>query len=203
MTTTSRPCPVADARPGVVLASGSPRRREILAALGIVFDVCPADIDEVVLPGEDPVAYVRRLAEAKAATIAVDRPDRVVIAADTTVVIDGEILQKPADPDEARAMARRLSGRTHHVHTGVAVAMGSTGAVDSATSAVTFVPLSAELIEWYVATPEPYDKAGGYALQGAGTAFVERVEGNVANVIGLPVPLLLRLSASIGHSLLP
>ena len=100
-------------------------------------------------------------------------------------------------------MARRLSGRTHHVHTGVAVALGDAGAVDSATSAVTFAPLSDELIEWYVATAEPYDKAGGYALQGAGTAFVERVEGNVANVIGLPVPLLLRLSASIGHPLVP
>lgn len=195
---------MGEARPaGVVLASGSPRRREILAALGVAFEVQAADIDESVLPGEEPLDYVRRLAAAKAAAVAAGRADRLVIAADTTVVIDGEILQKPADPDEARSMARRLSGRTHHVHTGVAVALGRSTVVDSATSAVTFSPLSDELIEWYVATPEPYDKAGGYALQGAGAALVERVDGNVHNVIGLPVPLLLALSASVGRPLLP
>ena len=148
----------------------------------------PADIDETVLPGEAPLDYVQRLAHAKAAVVAARHPDHVVIAADTTVVVDGAILGKPVDVDDARAMARALSGRTHHVHTGIAVTYRGMTAVDVETSAVTFVALSAARIEWYVATPEPYDKAGGYALQGAGTAFVERVDGNVANVIGLPVP---------------
>ena len=187
----------------VVLASGSPRRREILSALGVSFEVHPADVDESVRPAEDARDYVRRLAAAKADAVAASWPGRLVVAADTTVAVDGDILGKPGDADEARAMARRLSGRTHQVHTGVAVVVDGTAAVDVATSDVTFGVLSDELIEWYVALPEPYDKAGGYALQGAGTVFVERVEGNVANVIGLPVPLLLRLAASLGRPLVP
>lgn len=187
----------------VVLASGSPRRREILTALGVEFDVQPADIDESVEPGEAPLDYVRRLAATKARSVVAARRDGVVIAADTTVVIDGEILGKPADIDEARAMARRLSGRTHQVHTGVAVAFDDAVLVDVDTTHVTFTVLSDELIEWYVAQAEPYDKAGGYAIQGAAAAFVERVDGNVANVIGLPVPLLLRLATAAGSPLVP
>ncbi len=187
----------------IVLASGSPRRRQILTALGVDFDVRPADIDESVHPGEAPLDYVRRLAAGKARTVATEIPDRLVVAADTTVVIDGEILGKPAAVAEARAMARRLSGRTHQVHTGVAVAADGAVLVDVETTAVTFSALADDLIEWYVATAEPYDKAGGYALQGAAAAFVERVDGNVANVIGLPVPLLLRLATAIGHPLIP
>jgi septum formation protein len=187
----------------IVLASGSPRRREILTTLGVEFDVSPADIDESVQPGEAPLDYVRRLAATKASAVAASQPDRVVIAADTTVVIDGEILGKPVGIDEARAMARRLSGRTHQVHTGIAVALDGTVLVDVDTTHVTFMALSDELIEWYVSQSEPYDKAGGYALQGAASAFVERVDGNVANVIGLPVPRLLRLAAAAGHPLIP
>jgi nucleoside triphosphate pyrophosphatase len=187
----------------VVLASGSPRRREILTALGVAFDVQPADIDEAVQPGEAPLDYVRRLAASKAGAVAAAQPGRVVVAADTTVVIDGEILGKPAGIDEARAMARRLAGRTHQVLTGIAVAAGGAVLVDVETTHVTFSVLSDDLIEWYVAQSEPYDKAGGYALQGAAAAFVERVDGNVANVIGLPVPLLLRLATEIGHPLVP
>jgi septum formation protein len=186
----------------VVLASGSPRRREILTALGVDFDVQPADIDESVLPGEAPLDYVRRLAASKARAVAASQPDRVVIAADTTVVIDGDILGKPVGIDEARAMARRLSGRTHQVHTGVAVAFDGAVLVDVDTTHVTFSVLSDDLIEWYVGQSEPYDKAGGYALQGAASAFVERVDGNVANVIGLPVPLVLRLAAAAGQPLI-
>jgi septum formation protein len=187
----------------VVLASGSPRRREILTVLGIRFAVQPADIDETVLPGEDAVTYVRRLALAKAATVAETMPDRVVIAADTTVAVDGQILGKPAGADEARSMLRLLSGRTHQVHTGVAVAYGEQVSADVATSQVAFADLPDELVEWYVGLPEPYDKAGGYALQGAGAALVDHVEGNVANIIGLPVPTMLRLAADLGHPLIP
>lgn len=186
----------------IVLASGSPRRREILATLGIAFEVVPADIDETVLPGEAALDYVLRLARSKASAVAAGDGRRLVIAADTTVAIDGEILGKPADLREARSMARRLSGRTHQVHTGVAVACGDALIVDATTTDVTFSPLTDELIEWYVAQPEPYDKAGGYAIQGAGAAFVERVDGNVANVIGLPVPMLLRLAAAVGRPLI-
>jgi septum formation protein len=186
----------------IVLASGSPRRREILTTLGVEFDVHPADIDESVQPGEAPLDYVRRLAATKARAVAASQPDRVVIAADTTVVVDGEILGKPVGIDEARAMARRLSGRTHQVHTGIAVAFDGAVLVDVDTTHVTFLALSDELIEWYVTQSEPYDKAGGYALQGAASAFVERVDGNVANVIGLPVPRLLRLAAAAGHPLI-
>lgn len=187
----------------IVLGSGSPRRREILTWLGLDFEVHPADIDESVLDGEQAVPYVRRLAQSKAAVVAAAHPSRVVIAADTTVAIDGEILGKPDDVEEARRMVRRLAGRTHQVHTGVAVAFDGRIAVDVETTAVTFTPISDEVVEWYVALAEPYDKAGGYGLQGAGAAFVERIEGNAANVIGLPVPLLLRLAATVGHPLLP
>lgn len=187
----------------VVLASGSPRRREILTVLGIRFAVQPADIDESVQAGEDAVAYVRRLALAKARTVADTMPDRVVIAADTTVAVDGRILGKPADADEARSMLWLLSGRTHQVHTGVAVAVGGEAMADVATSDVTFAALDESMVAWYAGLAEPYDKAGGYALQGAGAALVDRVEGNVANIIGLPVPTMLRLAASLGHPLIP
>jgi septum formation protein len=192
----------------------------MLGALGVAFEVRDADIDETVLPGEDPIAYVTRLAMAKAAAVAACYgggdgavPDAgqgvaagggsLVIAADTTVVIGGEILGKPSDRGEATAMMRKLSGRTHHVHTGVAVQRGSAQAVGVATTAVTFLALSDETITWYTSLDEPYDKAGGYALQGAGVALLDRVEGNVANVIGLPVPLLLSLATSLGVTLVP
>jgi septum formation protein len=187
----------------IVLGSGSPRRREILTWLGLDFEVHPADIDESVLEGEHAVEYVRRLATAKSAVVAAAHPGRLVIAADTTVAIDGEILGKPEDVDDARRMVRRLAGRTHQVHTGVAVAADQQLAVDVETTAVTFGSIADDVVEWYVGLAEPYDKAGGYGLQGAGAAFVERIDGNSANVIGLPVPLLLRLAASIGHPLLP
>jgi septum formation protein len=187
----------------VVLASGSPRRREILQWLGITFEVRPADIDESVLDGEDAIPYVRRLAAAKAATVAATVPGRLVVAADTTVAIDGEIIGKPADADDARRILRRLAGRTHHVHTGVAVTVGGQVAVGVDTTGVTFAAIDDAMVEWYVGTAEPYDKAGGYGMQGAAAAFVDRIDGNAANVIGLPVPLLLRLAASIGHPLLP
>jgi septum formation protein len=170
----------------VVLASGSPRRLTLLEQLGLDPEVVPADIDESPLEGEDPVAYVRRLAREKAEAVGAS-PDALVIAADTTIDLDGEILAKPDDADDAKVMLRRQSGRTHRVHTGVAVRHRDVTLVDVVTTLVTMVPITDELLDWYVATGEPLDKAGAYALQGAGGVLVEKVNGSVSNVVGLPL----------------
>src|SRR5688572_661720 len=171
----------------LVLASASPRRRELLERLGVDFDVVAAEVDEAPLLGERPRAYVRRVAAAKAAAISADG-DVVVLAADTTVDVDGRILAKPVDDDDARAMLRSMSGRTHRVHTGVAMCRGEGPAreavTDVVTTYVTMVPMTPALVEWYVATGEPHDKAGAYAIQGAGAVLVERVRGSVSNVVG-------------------
>lgn len=184
------------AAPALVLASGSPRRRELLASVGLTFDVRPADIDETEHPGEDPRAYVLRLAVTKALHVAGScAAGTVVVGADTTVEIDGLILAKPADADEARAMLARLSGRPHAVHTGMAVAVaGSNGDPWSrvTTTEVTFSSLDDATIDWYVDTGEPFDKAGGYGIQGIGGALVASVNGNVQSVIGLPLADLLQ-----------
>jgi septum formation protein len=185
----------------VVLASGSPRRRELLAQLGLQLTISSPDVDETPLGGEAPVPYVERLAIAKAHAVAA-APDAVVIAADTTVDVDGEILAKPLDADDARAMLWRLSGRTHEVHTGVALRLGERTVATTVTSHVTFTTLTAEAIDWYVGTGEPLDKAGAYAVQGAGGVFVERVEGSVSNVVGLPLHAVVRLAAELGVALL-
>jgi septum formation protein len=184
----------------IVLASASPRRRELLAQLGVDFTIATPDVDETPLPGEAPVVYVRRLARAKALAVEAP-PGTLVIAADTTVDLDGQILAKPSGADEAAAMLRRLSARTHRVHTGVAVHMGERELDDVVTSLVTFTPLSAAAIEWYVATGEPLDKAGAYAVQGAGGVFVQRVRGSVSNVVGLPLHTVARLAAELGAPL--
>lgn len=185
----------------VVLASASPRRRELLEQLGLKLTIASPDVDETPLPGEAPVPYVQRLAIAKAHAVAA-ADDALVIAADTTVDLGGEILGKPVDADEARAMLRRLSARTHRVHTGVALRLGDRTVAETVTSLVTFTELSPELIEWYVGTGEPLDKAGAYAVQGAGGAFVRRVRGSVTNVIGLPLHTVVHLAANLGVSLL-
>ena len=185
----------------LLLASGSPRRRELLEQLGLRFAVAAPDVDETPLPGEAPVAYVQRLAVEKAHAV-LAAPDTLVVAADTTVDLGGEILAKPVDAAYAGAMLRRLSARTHRVHTGVAVRLGDRTVADTITSLVTFTPLSAEMIEWYVATGEPLDKAGGYAVQGAGGVLVQRVQGSVSNVIGLPLHTVVRLAADLGVVLL-
>jgi septum formation protein len=177
----------------LVLASGSPRRRELLARLGLEFDVVHPDVDESVKPGEAPVDHVRRLAADKADTVSRLRPDVIVLAADTTVDVDGEILGKPLDDGDARAMLRALSGRTHQVHTGVAVRRGALTIHEVVTSDVTFAPLSESTIEWYVATGEPLDKAGAYAVQGQGAVLVELVRGSTTNVVGLPLHAVMRL----------
>jgi septum formation protein len=179
----------ADALSGLVLASGSPRRRELLAQLGLTFRVVEPAVDEEPLPGEQPIAMVRRLAAAKAVAVEGDP----VLAADTTVEVDGEILGKPTDAADARRMLRRLSGRAHKVHTAVAVRAGSELAVEVVTTIVTFVALQPAVIDWYVGTGEPLDKAGAYAIQGHGGIFVEHVRGSTSNVVGLPLTTVARL----------
>jgi septum formation protein len=178
----------------LVLASGSPRRRELLTGAGLKFAVRAADIDETPLDDEAPTAYVRRLSIEKAAASAaapLASVSDVIIAADTTVEIDGLILEKPLDDDDAYGMLRRLSGRSHHAHTGVTVSVARNGARRSSsilvTTEVTFVALTDDMIDWYLATGEASDKAGAYGIQGAAGAFVERIDGSVTNVIGLPL----------------
>ena len=184
----------------LVLASASPRRRELLERLGVDFDVVPAEVDESPLLGERPRTYVRRVAAAKAAAVSADG-DVVVLAADTTVDVDGRILAKPVDDDDARAMLRSMSGRTHRVHTGVAMCRGGAPATDVVTTYVTMVPMTPALVEWYVATGEPRDKAGAYAIQGAGAVLVERVRGSVSNVVGLPLATVVELGRRLGFDL--
>ena len=186
--------------PRLLLASSSPRRREILASLGIPFDVRSADVDESLRPGETAPDAAERLAREKVAVVAAEERGAVVVAADTIVVVDGEALGKPRDRTEAAAMLRRLRGRRHDVVTGVAVA--ANGALHSGreTTEVVFAPMTDREIEAYVATGEPDDKAGAYAVQGIGALFVERVEGSPSNVAGLPVRLLGSLLDAAGLS---
>ena len=183
----------------MVLASGSPRRRELLALLGREFDVDPADVDETVWPGEDVLEYVARVAEAKAAVAVERHPGRLVVAADTTVELDGLIFGKPVDGDDAARMLRALSGREHRVHTHVVVALqgptASWGSGMTVTSAVRLDALDDPTIDAYIASREPFDKAGAYAMQGRAAAFVRAVQGSVSGIIGLPLAELRALLA--------
>ncbi len=186
-----------------MLASASPRRRELLAQAGFRFRVEAADIPEEPLPGEDPIAYVTRLAREKAEAIAtrIAEPMTVILGADTTVVIDGAILGKPEDAADAARMLRLLSGRTHQVITGVAVLTGK-GAdeqtlVAAEITAVQFQSLSAEEMDAYVATGEPMDKAGAYAIQGRAARWIPRIQGCYFNVVGLPLALVASLLAAL------
>lgn len=189
----------------VVLASASPRRSDLLTQLGVEFVTAPADIDEREHAHEHPVDYVRRLAAEKAeiAAAMLDRDgcDAIVIAADTTVDVDGEILAKPLDAVDARRMLGLLSARTHAVHTGVAVRRAGRTEVTVETTLVSMVAIDEVRMNWYVGTGEPFGKAGAYALQGAGSALVDRVVGNVSNVIGLPLTVLDELLGRFGTSL--
>lgn len=186
----------------LVLASGSPRRQELLQRLGLDFEMRSADVDEARLPDEAPAAYVERLARAKAEAVAGD--GLLVVGADTIVVHEGRVMGKPGHPEEARAMLRALQGTVHEVFTGLAVAAWDGGAqvrsmIDVA--AVEFIPMTEEEIARYVDSGEPLDKAGAYALQGMGGAFVSRVEGSPFTVVGLPIHLLARLVAASGDDL--
>ena len=182
----------------MILASQSPRRRELLALVGIPHEVRPADIDETYLPGEPPRDHAERLAREKTAAIAAAEPEALVIGSDTIVVVDGDVLGKPAEAEEAERMIARLAGRTHTVMTGVAVAWrGQTrSAVEEVD--VTFHPLSAREIAEYVATREPMDKAGAYGIQGYGATIVARVDGDYFAVMGLPLQRLVRLLGDVG-----
>ncbi|MBI3566689.1 MAG: septum formation inhibitor Maf [Gemmatimonadetes bacterium] len=184
--------------PRIILASQSPRRRELLALIGIPHEVRPADIDETPLPDELPVPHAERLARAKAHALAEHESGAVVIAADTIVVIDGDILGKPRDEGDARSMLARLSGRMHTVYTAIAVARGHQ--TESAVEAVevTFRHLSAAEIADYVATGEPMDKAGAYGIQGFGATIVERVDGDYFSVMGLGLRRLVELLGRVG-----
>ncbi len=183
----------------IVLASGSPRRRQLLEMLHIPFRVIAPDVDEHVRSGERPDAYVTRLSLAKADAVVPRAPGDLILAADTTVVLDGEIFGKPASPAEAVAMLERLQGRTHEVMTAVAVARDGARAQALDVSHVTFRPADRATLEAYAATGEPLDKAGAYAIQGLGAPLIERVEGDFFGVMGLPLRLALDLLARFGR----
>ena len=185
-------------QPRVILASASPRRRELLGLVGIAHEVRPADIDETQHPGESPVAYAERLARGKAAVIAAADTAAAVIGADTIVVVDGVVLGKPTDADDAARMLRVLSGRRHMVHTAVAVVFRGRTASGVESVDVTFRELSDSEIRGYIATGEPMDKAGAYGIQGFGATIVERVEGDYFSVMGLGLRRLVALFAQVG-----
>jgi septum formation protein len=184
--------------PRVVLASSSPRRRELLTLIGIPHTVRAADIDETPHASELPRAHAERLAREKTTTVADGDRDAVVIGADTIVVVDGDILGKPRDQREAAIMLRRLSGRTHVVLTAVAVARHGRLVSGVESVDVTFRRLSDEDVTRYIATREPMDKAGAYGIQGFGATIVERVDGDYFAVMGLALGLMVRLMAQIG-----
>ena len=198
---------------GIILGSGSPRRLELLRAVGIEPRVLAPDIDESVLHGEIAQEYVRRLAATKLdavmRSVGAVGVGTIVIAADTTVEIDEEILGKPDDNDQAVAMLRSLSGREHRVHTGLAVAVAGPGCrgvewqghVEVVTSRVWFRTLTDTQIADYVATGEPSDKAGAYAIQGGGALFVDRFDGSLDAIIGLPIERLQEICAGLGQRL--
>lgn len=184
--------------PPVILASQSPRRRELLTLIGIPHEVRPADIDETLWPGEAPDAHAERLARGKAHKLAVAHPDAVVVAADTIVVLDGDVLGKPTDAADARRMLERLSGRTHTVMTAVAVARGGEMRSGVERVEVTFRPLDAQQVVDYVATGEPMDKAGAYGIQGYGATIVERIHGDFFAVMGLALGRMVEMLRELG-----
>lgn len=182
----------------IVLASGSARRRELLQQVAVDFEVQVFEIDESCRPNESPSDYVHRLAEAKARAAQLHLPtDCVVLAADTTVTIGGRILGKPADRDEAFAMWQHLSGQTHQVLTGVAVACGDRLFSSVVATSVQMLPLTVAQMQAYWDTGEPLGKAGGYAIQGRAAAFIPRIEGSYSNVVGLPLVETLQLLQQI------
>jgi septum formation protein len=177
-------------RPLIYLASASPRRSELLRQVGVAHEVRPVELDETRRPGEAPAAYVERLAEAKARTLWASLPagERLpVLAADTTVALDGEVFGKPSSRDEAIDMLSRLSGRTHEVHTAVAVLHGGGGAARVSSSRVSMREISPAEMDWYWRTGEPCDKAGGYAIQGRAAVFIRHLAGSYSGVMGLPL----------------
>lgn len=182
----------------IILASESPRRRELLALMGLTFTVVPSHAEEVMPAHAGPDEAVRAIALQKASAVAAAYPDECVIGADTVVWFDGQILGKPHTPEAARAYLSRMQGRTHTVYTGVAVIAHGWADVRHETTRVTFAPMSALEIDRYVASGDPLDKAGAYGVQGPFAVYVDRIEGNYFNVIGMPLPLLYRMLREAG-----
>ena len=182
----------------LVLGSASPRRAELLAQLGVEFEIAAADIDETPRPGEAALDYVERMAREKAMTLSRSLPGGALLTADTTVVLDGEALGKPRDGDDARRMLQALSGKSHTVCTALHALSAAQCEQCQVQTTVTMIELAPRLIEAYLATDEPWDKAGAYAIQGLAGSFVRRVDGSVSNVIGLPLAETRELLARIG-----
>jgi nucleoside triphosphate pyrophosphatase len=183
-----------------ILASASPRRRELLASIGLDFDIMPSHVPEVHAEGEAPEEYVARLSRDKAAALAREHPSRWIIAADTTVLLGDQLLEKPADAADAARMLATIAGRTHVVYTGVTLENIESDYRDTrvAESEVRMLPLSAPEIDWYVRTGEPLDKAGAYAVQGMGAMFIDSIHGSYTNVVGLPLATLFQMLRKAG-----
>ncbi|HSJ31758.1 MAG TPA: nucleoside triphosphate pyrophosphatase [Longimicrobiales bacterium] len=184
--------------PRIILASQSPRRADLLRMLGLTFETMPADIDETYRAGEQPAPHAERLARGKTRTIAARVPDAVIIGSDTVVVVDGEVLGKPRDHDEAVRMLMRLQGREHEVATGIAVCVQGTLRSAVERVRVRFRPFNVVLASAYAATGEPMDKAGAYGIQGFGATLVEKIEGDFFAVMGLPICRMIELLESAG-----
>src|SRR6185295_6875789 len=188
-------------REKLVLASGSPRRAEILERAGWSHEIIVAGIDETVLPDEDPAAYVQRLARSKAEAVARRLEEGLVLGADTTVVVANQILGQPVDEADARRMLRLLNAKWHDVLTGVAVIrVGGETRVGYQTTRVRFADMSEQEIDWYIATGEPFGKAGAYGIQGKASLFIEEIEGDYFNIMGLPIRLVYELAADLRGS---
>jgi septum formation protein len=183
-----------------ILASSSPRRRELLASIGIEFDIVPSHIPEERENGEAPEEYVARLSREKAAAIGAQHPSRWIIAADTTVLLGDQLLEKPRDERDAERMLSLIAGRTHVVYTGVTLQNLDSDYHDTrvAETEVRMLPLSKQDVRWYVRTKEPMDKAGAYAVQGIGSMFIDSVHGSYTNVVGLPLAMLFQMLRKAG-----
>ncbi|HEX6976402.1 MAG TPA: nucleoside triphosphate pyrophosphatase [Vicinamibacterales bacterium] len=186
----------------LILASASPRRAELLDSAGYAFEVAPSNVDETVHPGEDPKAYALRVARDKAQVAAAGcrKSGSPVLAADTVVALDGEILAKPEGPEDAKRMLKTLSGVVHEVHTAVVVRAGAREFSDVVTSRVRVLRLSDAEIDWYIASGEWEGKAGGYGIQGRAARFIDWLDGSWSNVVGLPVAAVYRLLKEAGES---
>ena len=183
-----------------ILASGSPRRSELLKLLGLRFEIIPSAIDETFLAGEEPQEHVRRLAAEKTLAVSRCHPDAWVLGADTIVIIEGIVLGKPRTPDEVKTMLGKLSGKEHAVFTGYAVSRSAENILvsDCHCSSVLFKEISGEEMDWYATSEEPYDKAGGYAVQGASAFFIREIHGSYTNVMGLPLCEVIHTLISLG-----